>query len=790
MQECDGRPQPGTRPSRRCGPLAWAALGFAVLIGLVFADLLLFEDVLMPSHAQGDGARYFVFGRLFGYSELRQGNLPLWNPHTFSGAPFVGLFQSAMLYPPNLLHLLVPVAKGISVEIALHLFLMALFLFVWMRGKGVTPAAAFVATLSVVFGAASSLRVLAGQLSVIDTYAWWPLLLIAIDRLGERVTLGWGLAGIAATTLMILAGHPPTVLMGGVAAALYCIPVLLASRERLRLLGCLGLIALAPLGLSAAQLWTGLHTAAEGVRGGGMSYDFAVSHSFPPEQLLTLLAPEAFGNADEFFFSYFGRVFYWDATLYLGMAGLLLALHGAVRDRGPHRTRALVLASFLCLCAMGGYTPLYRLLYEALPGFGFIRAPSKFLFFASVFAGLLVGLGADRLLAERRGAARAAAVAAGLAVLLAAAAVWTALQPPASPGAFSPIDLFESLRGSRDFHVEGDSGDWQLLMLRSFSIASGLAAATAALLWLADRRRAGAWLLLAFAVLELFAFARVNRGTTRSTIELDLRPAVVAAYRAAGTTRVLETASPSNVAVAQRNYAIWGYDPVILHRYARFIAFTQVERIQTIHDPTLLQPTRFHPLLSMLRTRLHVVWKTQETIDHPDPLPRFLLLRDYRVITDEDAILTAMGAPDFDPRRSLILESEPMPPPLGGDALPVRGRVRVIDQSTDHVDLEVDLADAAILVVTDSYSNGWRAIALAGSEQADYRLLPANYVLRAVALSAGHHRLRLEYSPWPWRAGLWATGLSGLLYLAALAWWGFDSWRSRHSPATAAFTGA
>ncbi len=773
MSDCvdGGRSQRRERSLGEVALLLWAGAGFAALIAVVFGDLLIADEFMIPSHAQGDGARYFVYQRLFGYSELRGGNLPLWNPHTFSGTPFVGIFQSAIFYPLNLTYLVLPLRGGIIVELTLHLLLMAIFVFAWLRGKRFRPQSAFVAAVVVIFSATCSLRVLAGQLSVIDTFAWWPLLLCCVDRLAVRASLGWILSGVFALSMMILAGHPPTVLMSGVATALYCVPVFVSSRHRLPLVRSLICVVVAPLFLSAVQLWTGLQAAAEGVRRTGMSFDFATSHSFPPEQLLTLLAPEAFGNASRFNLSYFGRVFYWDATHYIGIIALMLAVHGAMDRHRAGRRTALVLTLLFCLVAMGGYTPLYELFYHLVPGFSFVRAPSKFMFFSTVFGSLLVAGGVDRLLSETKGLGRTTAITLGVATVLASLTVWTWLTSASAPEILSPIDLLKSLQGQGDFVVAGDLADWHSLMLRSFTISTAVAAGGSTLLWLSRRRHRATWLVLAAALVELVVFARVNRGSTPVTVELDLRPAVVEVYRVAGTSRVLETAAPSNIAMARRNFALWGYDPVILGRYARFMAATQEVDFERLKNPTLLQTTRFHPLHSMLRGRFQVLWKPPKTVEHERPLPRFLLLGDHRVVPDEKSALAAILEPDFDPRSTVVLESEPFPKPTSDVSHVTRGRLWPIDESSDHIDLEVQVDAPAILVMTDAYSRGWRALALQGSEQSNYQLLPANYVLRAVPLAAGQHRLRVVYSPSAYRAGAWSSLISGALFLLVLASW-------------------
>ncbi len=73
-----------------------------------------------------------------------------------------------------------------------------------------------------------------------------------------------------------------------------------------------------------------------------------------------------------------------------------------------------------------------------------------------------------------------------------------------------------------------------------------------------------------------------------------------------------------------------------------------------------------------------------------------------------------------------------------------------------------------LLLVTDSYSRYWRAVALSGSSQSKYQVMPADYTIIAVPLGAGHHRLRLEYAPSGWIIGRWISLASLLLYLAAI----------------------
>ena len=71
-----------------------------------------------------------------------------------------------------------------------------------------------------------------------------------------------------------------------------------------------------------------------------------------------------------------------------------------------------------------------------------------------------------------------------------------------------------------------------------------------------------------------------------------------------------------------------------------------------------------------------------------EPLPRFLLAREYRVTESGEETLAALLDPSFDFRRIVLLEREPDPPPRSGRD---QEQVELIDQSTDHLTLEIEL---------------------------------------------------------------------------------------------------
>jgi hypothetical protein len=755
----------------RIRPVELAAVTLAGIVFFVFGDLLL-QSGSIASHSFGDTVNYFVYSRPFAFAELANGNLPLWNPHTFSGTPFLGVFQTSVLYPPNFFYFFLPLPMAINLEFALHVFLMGLFTFGWARGRGLHPLAALVSAGIVAFGATTSLRVLAGALSVIDCLTWLPLLLLSIDELSKRVGLGWLLTGVLATTMMLLAGHPPTVYASGLTAGLYCVPALRASGDRLGFVGALaGLVTFAAM-LSAIQLLAGFEVLSESVRQDGVSFEYATSFSFPPENLLGLLVPKLFGEPQAHTVLYFGRWYYWDDLAYIGLAGLIAALLGATLGRGAGRKTALALCIGLGVVAFGRYTPIYALLFDWVPGLNLIRAPSKFMFHSMLFAALLAGIGIDQLLRDMRTIRWAAWLSLGLAAALALCAWW--IQPGGTEGWISPPIRFLGSLNEQTTMTMGKMSAQVRLATPAMIRAAVICAALAALFFIARKRREALLLVIAVGLLDVGLFAHANRGTSPTFYYTSnrMRPGIVDTYREAGQDRVFEVSRRSNLALYARGFGMWGYDPVVLNRYIEFIARTQNRSIADLDNVTGRHPDRFHPLFSMLRVK-YVVSPSGKVTEDQSALPHFLLVGHHTIEHGAEAILDRMEAEDFDPEELVVLESEPSPSPAGGRP---RGKMLLLGQSTDHMTIELDVDRAAILLVTDSYAKGWRATALPGSAQDEYQVLPANLVLRGIPVSAGKHRFRLEYAPFSFRLGRGITLASMALYAGALGWW---AWRRR-----------
>ena len=182
------------------------------------------------------------------------------------------------------------------------------------------------------------------------------------------------------------------------------------------------------------------------------------------------------------------------------------------------------------------------------------------------------------------------------------------------------------------------------------------------------------------------------------------------------------------------------------------------------------------PMWRLLRLR-YVFWGLDNGFFlSPGDLPHVLLVDGWRRLEHRNDILAALGAPTFDGSKTVIVEKDPEPAPASGSD---PGTVHLLNVTADSLTVAANVTRPMLLLITDSYSRYWRATGLPGSSQSAYQVMPADYTLMAIPLSAGSHLLRLEYAPSGWIIGRWISLASLLIYIAVVIWRLLDARRSR-----------
>ena len=214
---------------------------------------------------------------------------------------------------------------------------------------------------------------------------------------------------------------------------------------------------------------------------------------------------------------------------------------------------------------------------------------------------------------------------------------------------------------------------------------------------------------------------------------------------------------------------MWGYDATVVRRYAEFMTWTQGG------DPnnamSYVKFTQFDPLFAMLRQQYVFADRggKLETAEAPaPPMAHLQLISKYRVARKTRRYFRCASRRRFrsDTRSYFGVGAGT----ATDSAAESKGSAEIVTSSTDSLTIKADVEQPAILLITDAFTKSWRAVALPGSTQTHYQLLPANYILRAVPLAAGHHLLRVEYASSAFTIGKWISVLATLALVIASFW--------------------
>lgn len=123
---------------------------------------------------------------------VQAGEIPLWNPYLFAGAPFLAAGQHSAYYPFSILFLVLPLIKAYGWYTVSQLWLAGVLMYVFGRVLRMRRASAAIAGL--VFQGSAFLVISAAVFPmIIGAAVWLPFLLACIEKIVEdsRVKIAW-----------------------------------------------------------------------------------------------------------------------------------------------------------------------------------------------------------------------------------------------------------------------------------------------------------------------------------------------------------------------------------------------------------------------------------------------------------------------------------------------------------------------------------------------------------------------------------------------------------------------
>lgn len=758
-------------------------------VGLALAAALLLPAALtgrMP--ARGDLPDFFWPMKAYTAERWAAGSVPLWNPLSGAGEPWLAQLQSGAIYPGDLPFLLGE-EKGALLGIALHLAIAAAGAAYWLWELGCSRPASLLA--GGLYAGGGTYLSLVPVYNNACTAAWLPWLFAGARRVAVGRSRGAGFA--VAVAGAFLAGEPALAAAGAIAAAAVALfagtegEPLSSSGPAASLARGVLLPALAGVLLAGAALapFASLVSASE--RRQRTTREEALARPVGPSDLADLFAapaPEATRIESP------GRGGYL-VTLAAGPLALVLSsLAGAGLPGRPRLLAGIGLLAFgALLLSLGGRGLLAPLLFDAgvLRG---LRFPARWFIFTHLALALAAGAGLDGAfwgrLRARRGeagpddhplpedAGRSRAALPVLFTVLSAAALL-------GLGSFA----LPEARISRD-------------RPRAIAGVAALLAAGAAVVVARRRpepfRRGPAALvaLLGVAPLPWVAGeplaavpAEAVRAAPAALSGIPRGPETGRVFAPAGQDRTLamrwrheRDAAWSEETVRRAGRALAGYSnlrsglatvgsgsPLGNPRTERIVGAAleggSASRLLALLDVRhVLSP--FPPRIPGLRAEREAEGLRAFALEGAYGRAYFPL--GARVADDPEA-RSELRRPGFDPEgTALVAPTRPgvsLPEPRSPGAF---AAARFLADAPERVEVATSASRAALLVLNRTWDAGWEATV----DGAQVPLLRAQLGLQALVVPAGDHRIELRYRPLSFRVGL-GLSAAGLLAVLSLA---------------------
>ncbi|MEA2568815.1 MAG: hypothetical protein QOI24_816 [Acidobacteriota bacterium] len=365
------------------------ALGILALLGTIF-----FADVLFGFNQfyMRDLTRYYYPTKQILREIVQHGEFPYWNRYYSAGQPIAANPEHEVFYPLTWLILLPSYDFGYRLHILIHVYIGLLGMYALLRSMELRAFAAFAGALA--FGLGGLYLSYINLLPILFCAAWLPLTCLYARRfLLHRTLRNFALASFF-LGLQFLVGEPTTIAQTGFLLGLYALyrgwystPRLSKMFTRVFWIGAISSVALL---VGAAQIIPAIDHVRDSARSRPFDFDLVSAWSMPWAKFAEMIFPNILGHI-----SVKQVMWYWAGGLYTGMgspfifniyAGLLVITLAAgaifVRPRGG---RFVLIVIFLSsLFALGGHTPLLKLLYDAHLVTS-LRYPEKFILFG-IFA--------------------------------------------------------------------------------------------------------------------------------------------------------------------------------------------------------------------------------------------------------------------------------------------------------------------------------------------------------------------------------------------------------------------
>lgn len=708
-----------------------------------------------------NGAMPDIITQIYPWKKLtidtwKMGQIPLWNPYSFTGTSHLANYQSAVLSPFNLLFFIFPFVDAWTLLVLLQPLLAGVFTYIFARSVLLSKPASLICSVSFMF--CGFLTTWMGYATLGYAILFLPLTLYAIEMFYKTKQTRYRTIIIFSIPLSFFSGHFQISLYFLIFIIAYFLYKFIQEDNRKISLEIIFAV-ISGLLISAIQIVPSIEAYTQALR----STIFEKGEVIPWQYLPTLLAPDFFGNPVTRN-DWFGHYAEWNA--YIGVIPLLLAFY-AILNRKNLQTLFFLTCSFLAIL-LAFDTPLLNALISLRIPVLSTSAASRIIVLYSFCFAVLAGIGFDALVENIKSKNKRHMYVHILLTSLIFLLLWSIVQ-------------FKLFISTEKISISKSNLILPTILAFCFSFTT--------LVSLFYRKRVVLLLslLLLFTAFDMVRFVTKWMPFDPKMLVFPQIPVTKYFSSISNYDRVIGNLG-GEATIYYKLPSLEGYDAVYPKRYGEFIASLSDGKIKNAYRSVVLFPKDGKYSLQALqllgvRYVIHKIsddhkgwtfpfWiypagmftqvykdEAYEVYKNNNAFPRVFLAQKYEIASDNQKIIDRLFAKDFPLQQKVLLEEDPH------YSLTSSGNAKIIQYTPNNVVITTNIKGNSLLILTDNYYPGWQAF-VDGTETKIFR---ADYTFRAIAVSQGSHIIKFSYNPFSFRIGLYLSllgmGISSVLFL-------------------------
>ncbi|RJQ25339.1 hypothetical protein C4577_06060 [Candidatus Parcubacteria bacterium] len=736
-----------------------------------------------------DNLRIFYPLKKITIDQLKNFDVPLWNPYSFSGNTHLATYQSAVFHPLGFLFLVLPQIDAWSIIIILQPFLCLIFTYLYLREIGCKKNTSFFGAVVFAF---SSYMIVWWEESYMSVYStlFLPLILFSLEKLIKRInSLAFTLLVIG-LTFSLLSGWFQSTLYVWSFSFIYALFHFISPKQKMaRFIFFVISAYIVSLLLSSIHLIPSLEAYFYSARGSTDAKFIFDSYFLTMPDLVKFIAPDFWGNPGAY--NYMGQGFYYEKSFYFGISALIFVLYELFSFKNIKKKENFFKLSFIVTFSLAFSLPTsWLLLYHLkLPLISTVL-PSRILLLSVFCASVLSVYGLEKFLLEtnrKKMILILSFIAAVFTILGILSFYYKAISYPTPyyssvpmRNLILPLIIFFTNVSLIIFFLKFK----EINLARYFSTIYFLKIIYRSFyspFKFKDRLfhiQIKTLFVISVILISLFnSFYQSNKYLYFSDRKL-IYPEVsvlLTLSKNSGINRFWSLGKgyvDRNLAAYYNLFSPEGYDSIYIKRYGELMYaaqnkgryYNQIPRTDAAFsnfnslDEFIVDPYR-EKLFSLLSVKYIIVKNDQKgkTIDgrfqevwndnsftifhYKNALPRMFLVDNYVISKQPSEILANLFNNNLDLSKTLILEEEPSM--LLRENLPLKGIINLEYYKANEILFKTNSNKDSLLFLSDNYFPGWKAY-IDGKETKLYR---ANYSFRSVVLPKGKHSVIFKYEP-------------------------------------------